>query len=204
MVLVLLVFFLLCRGRPVRGIRSYVLCVLLGFLLLAAIIQWQPFAPRFHLPLFMVFAPLAGFMLADRRPWLISGLLLMTAGLTVMAHNMRPFANLNSVMGDSGRSAAYFAKWRPYIPVYARAARIILDSGCREVGLLLAKDSWEYPPLALEQDRTAAFCMIVTIDKPQAPVLVTGGVTYDLVWQDPPLQLFAQAGSGLIFKLDEK
>jgi hypothetical protein len=200
MIILLLPVFLLCM-KAERKIWLYYLYLLIAGVLFLFMIRWQPWIVRLHLPLLILFAPLAGLALARWR-WLsvlsVVGLLLV-AGTAIVFHQTRPLTGQNSIL-KVDRKLYYFAKKPGDARAYFQAASGIMSSDCRQVGLIQGVDSWEYPLWALtgygkvnfrkvETDaQTPWACLVVTINSPRERVVTANG-TFVKVWEEAPLQI---------------
>jgi 4-amino-4-deoxy-L-arabinose transferase-like glycosyltransferase len=134
--------------RKQRPLLIYLAAVVGGFVLFASYLQWQPWHSRLHLPLFVLFAPVAGLALAALPlRWIANGVALVLIVATLpwfLANDNRPLAGANSIFTTS-RAAQYFAN-RPYLrESYFEAASVVRAVGCTDVGLVSSHDDWEYP-----------------------------------------------------------
>lgn len=129
-----------------------------GFLLFCFYLKWQPFQARLELPLFVLAAPLGGWLLDALRPRAITVLvcvfLISGARLPALENWTRPLKGPNSLFRTS-RDSNYFAdmgQWgnrASYLEAVAAAAQ----SRCDLVGLDISENQLEYPFQALLRER---------------------------------------------------
>jgi len=208
MILIFVVIFFLWKLRPKKEVWQYYACTVVSCFLFAVIVKWQPFITRLHLSLFILCSPLVGILLVYCWKWLVKLVIIFLFGMalsTIIFHQTRPLGGIN-YSSSIPREVYYFMK-KPscYMP-YEQAAKAILSSGCRDVGLMQGGDSWEYPLWALTGYGQVRFrsvgpgdaqgllpCMLVTIDLPQDKNFILGRQTFNLLWQGEPLQVFLSA-----------
>jgi hypothetical protein len=133
----------------------------ISFLLFCFYLKWQPFLARLELPLFVLSAVPAAYLLESLRPaWLgplVCGFLLTTARLPLLLNWTRPLEGPRSIL-TTRRDDNYFAdmsQWHnraSYLESADRTAR----SGCRQVGIDISENQLEYPYQALLRERDPA------------------------------------------------
>jgi Dolichyl-phosphate-mannose-protein mannosyltransferase len=130
--------------KPPTIVKSYLLCLLTGFVLFAFLLKWQPWGSRLQLPFFVLSAvpcAVAAYYLPHPEKWsryLV--LLLFIASLQwLLANKQRPLLGSGNVL-FTPRMDQYFAGNE-----YSEAIRIIAASGIRKVGIKCGRDSMEYP-----------------------------------------------------------
>jgi hypothetical protein len=191
------------RARRDPALRIAVWVGLGAFALFAALLRWQPWHARLHLPTFVLCAPWIGCVVeawGRRATAAVGGVLAVGALPWLLAGEPRPLLGPSSVLRVP-RAAQYLASRPQYAPDYRGAARHLRGGDCRRVGLLISGDSAEYPIRALvragpEGDRRFRFdhvaaadgvavaprpCAIVAIDPPRADVRL-GGARYTAAW----------------------
>jgi hypothetical protein len=139
--------------------RSYLMLyisgLVLAFVAFCAVLRWQPYHVRLHLPLFVLWSPAIGTVL--ERHWrdaLASSLgfvLLLLAAPAVLRNQARPLLNTAGGVNvfNAPRDSLYFADRPALFVPYAAAAALVNATGCRVVGLDLPPSSYEYPLLVL-------------------------------------------------------
>jgi hypothetical protein len=152
----------LALGRPPlrreRALQAQLWTCAVAFLLFCALLRWQPWHARLHLPLLALCGAWVG-RVAERTasPRVASGLAAAFACASLpwlLAGLPRPLVGPGSVLRVP-RSEQYLAS-RPHLaPAYLAAARYLRATGCRSLGLALAGDSGEYPLWVLLRDASA-------------------------------------------------
>jgi len=137
------------RLREARGLAVYVLCVAGGAALFCALLRWQPWNVRLHLPLLVLSAGFVGPALSGwRRSARVTGVL--AAGLLALAlwpalrNASRPlFVQPQNVL-NVPRIEQYFVNRAALGPPYRGAARYVAERGWRHIGLYCGSDDGEY------------------------------------------------------------
>lgn len=181
----LLVHPVLRRNREARWL---LFSAAVGLVLFCAILKWQPWHSRLLLPFFVLAAPLGGYVLVKAIPrwaaYCATVALLSCAMPYALNNESRPLLGKDSILVAS-RENLYFRN-RPQIEGdYRRGAGDIAAQSCRDIGLVIGMETWEYPLWALlgsqgaemriehvrieNVSRTLALqvfrpCLIVTID----------------------------------------
>ncbi|MGH8070503.1 MAG: hypothetical protein ACRERE_35750 [Candidatus Entotheonellia bacterium] len=157
LVLILVTLALMLGGRHLplsKGVVMHVVGLVLGFVLFCALLRWQPWHTRLHLPLFVLWSAAIGVILTRVwRPSLTNGLgvlLLLMSAPSVVANQLRPLALSGefSILGQE-RSALYFAEHRGLQDAYQSAAQFVTGRDCQHVGLDSPLNSPVYPMLRL-------------------------------------------------------
>jgi len=136
----------------------YAAALVPAFLLFCLYLKWQPFLARLELPLFVVGAPLAAFLVEKLRypavAVLLAIFLVNNARPALFQNWTRPLKGPNSLWATS-RDDNYFSdmgQWNnraSYLESVDRTAR----SGCAAVGLDISENQLEYPFQALLRER---------------------------------------------------
>lgn len=135
-----------------RGLLIYLLASASTLIFLSAIFKWQIFGGRYQLPLFVLLAPAAGFVLTARlsaRAWQMLAALLVVASwpwLTgIRSRPLTPTADLyvGSVLTES-RDHLYFANALYLEDTFTSLAGLVQDAGCSDVGIVLSGNAPEY------------------------------------------------------------
>ncbi len=138
-----------------------------AFLLFCFYLKWQPFMARLELPLFVLGAPLAAYLLDRLRPrWipaLVCLMLVSGARLPAIENWTRPLKGPHSLL-RTARNDNYFSdmgQWNnraSYLEAVDAAAR----SGCELVGIDSSENQLEYPFMALLRERVPAVQFVHT------------------------------------------
>ena len=143
--------FVLSRSARERRLGvAYVLALGLSFLLFCALLKWQPWHSRLHLPLFVLGSALVGSALERRTRTLACAAIVMIAlAIAPLTTSLlRPLVGQRSVL-RTGRIEQYFPS-QPFLRAeYVEATQVVRKRGCRQVGLLVGWDDYEHPIWAL-------------------------------------------------------
>ena len=162
--LVLAYGWLAVRARETE-LRAWLLpaaAIPIAFLLFCFYLKWQPFMARMFLPLFVVAAPFAGWMLSCWR-WPV----LQAAVCLFLFNNARPYLFENWVRPLKGPASVlwtphdsnYFndmSQWGDQRESYRIAVRSIVASQCQTIGLDTSHFQLEYPFMALLREQMPA------------------------------------------------
>jgi hypothetical protein len=154
-----------------------------GFALLSWLVKWQTWGARFQISLFLLMAVPCGIVAARGvSPRALRGLsaVFVIASLPWLLGNAsRPLVGVTSHQRERdvfrhSRAELYMANW-PLDPLLRGTDRVSPDwpmqasyvgltealerSGCRDVGLIKAIDSWDYPLWALARQRGFTFTL---------------------------------------------
>ena len=154
----------------VRRDRSWLLhgaALLAGFLLFCGYLKWQPFVARLELPLFVLAAPLGGYLLDAVRPTAVTALLcvFLVSGARRPAFEnwTRPLKGPHSILWTA-RDNNYFSdmgQWHNR-ESYLDSVNIVAHSGCTLVGIDISDNQLEYPFQALLRERNRAVQFVHT------------------------------------------
>ena len=163
--------------REWRWVR-YGAALAAGFLLFCFYLKWQPFQSRLELPLFVLAAPLGGWLLDGLRPravtvvvclFLVSG-----ARLPAVENWTRPLKGPNSLF-RTPRDANYFAdmgQWGNRAS-YLEAVDAAAQAKCDLVGIDISENQLEYPFQALLRERRSEVRFVHTgVGNPPHPCAV--------------------------------
>ena len=136
----------------------YGLTVASTVLVFSFIFKWQPFGSRYHLPFFILSAPLIGYVVER----VFSGTVVSLLGLLLVLSSYpwltgirsrplipipdRPY--ISSVIVEP-REKMYFGNARELEPPYQTMTNLIRSAECSEVGIFLSGNGIEYPIWAL-------------------------------------------------------
>lgn len=145
---------LLLRRRWDATARAGAL-VACAFLLFAAVFKWQPWHARLHLPILVLAAPVVAVTLVEGASWrrtrALAFVLVVASGPWIVANETRPLLGPASVLVVP-RAEQYFAGRTDLREPYLRAVAWLRARGCRDVGLVIGGNDWEYPLWALLGD----------------------------------------------------
>ncbi len=198
------------RSLP-RKIMIYAPTVVAGFLVYSFAFKWQIFGSRYHLPFFILFAPLAGFLLGRRREgvtgaW-IGLALLIAASPWVVGINSRPLlphreAFVESILQEP-RQDLYFANGPHLMRPYRGMSGRIKNAGCGQVGLMLLGNSGVYPLWALlDAPRDTLEVEWIVADSPSARYQSPDFSPCAVVCQDCPPDWQVVRGLPLAYEMD--
>lgn len=129
-------------------LRKYLFCLWGIGVLFVLTINWQPWVTRFHLPLFVLACPWMGVIWGRLNSAIslaaISLLLYIGAQPWLWTGSPRPILGGQSFLKES-REEQYFHKRTNLQSSYKATADQIKASQCRQVGLWIGGDDWEYP-----------------------------------------------------------
>jgi hypothetical protein len=143
------VVILLRTTAPQRRLQlAYIGCVVVSFALFCAMLKWQPWNTRLHLPMLILLTPAVGAFIerylprAAQTPLVL--LVLLACVPNVLRNPSRPMIGKYSIFRVP-RTAQYFNNRADLLAPYTTAASEIARSGCDRVGLIIPQDGWEYP-----------------------------------------------------------
>lgn len=148
-IIIIFITLLITFWRGNKGdTRSYFLCLLAAFLLFCFYLKWQPFGSRLQLPLFVTWSAIIGLILSDVRGKKLANsimVLLLIASLPqVFLNSSRPLLGSQNIF-NTNRTEQYFRNQRSLWFSYTRAVQLLPGPECKQIGLYLDLDSWEYP-----------------------------------------------------------
>ncbi len=140
----------------------YLGALLTGFVLFNLYMKWAPWHSRYHLPLFVLFAPWAAAVLdhlKNKKTLVVIGLIfLLTSMPWVWGNKTRSFFKKRNIFNTS-RLEQYFYNKHGAFYSYYEAVNHIHSTGCRDIGLILSPDTWEYPYWPLFRQYATPFRM---------------------------------------------
>lgn len=213
-----LIFAFLRRCEERKTIVIAALSIAFGFLLFCALLRWQPWSSRLHLPLFMLGAAIIAAILAklSSRTTILLAALCFIGSLSFLLRGLPRalISNNNLSVLTSPRSKLYFANSPTFMPTYLRAASIVKQTGAEEVGLALTVDcnsynlgDWEYLLWIVTKDKLAGAPRFrhvgvknvskrldKNIEPPEWVISANSendidGAEYDEVWSEQPLRI---------------
>ena len=142
------------RARRDPTAAGYVAAATVASALAGALVTWNPYVPRLHLPLLVLGAPLVG-AVAGRwlRPgWIAAlcvGLLLISTPWVLLNQTRpvigwRPRTAIVSVF-EASEENILFANWLPLRDDFVGAVDAVQATGCRQIGMQIDSHDLEYP-----------------------------------------------------------
>jgi 4-amino-4-deoxy-L-arabinose transferase-like glycosyltransferase len=159
-----------------RRYLPYVLATLASFLLFCTMLRWQPWASRLHLPMFMLFSPIAGAVISEiNRRWsvYVLAIVLSFAALPwVMFNQARPLITLYPLISNfypnsiftAPRRSLYFVRNRGSEKSFLDTTEKIRAAGSRNIALKGVSNGYEYPLWALTRRNGLNGPRIVYVD----------------------------------------
>jgi hypothetical protein len=111
------------------------------------LIRWQPCNSRFHLPFFLLMAPLLGAVIGTRLSAALQipiVAIVIFFGLYILAKNQSCPLFVREFRAMPREQQALLRKQELYQPMVLAASEIVV-SGCRKVGVKMGYDGFEYP-----------------------------------------------------------
>jgi len=148
---VVLFFFIVFLKFQTRDAIFYMAACLLGWVAFNAILKWQPWHARFHLPVFVLFSPLAGLMMERIKiNGVLSGtmgVLFLSAWVIVLINVAKPVFSTLSIFYPQNRDFLHFMMAEfpqsTYLK-YEGIAATLHKMGCKNIGLIMGPDENEY------------------------------------------------------------
>ena len=154
LILVTIIVLIWQRRRLPRTLLLYASVVLFTFIIFSYIYKWLIFGSRLQLPFFVIYAPIAGFLLSRMKPkrlgeWI--GVILILGSLPwLFSIETRPIlpipdrSPVKSILTESRLNLLFSSD--SYLIEPARDVVIrIEEAGCSQVGLMLSGNGAEYP-----------------------------------------------------------
>ncbi len=136
-----------------KDCRYYALALLGAVLFFVMVIKWSPYHSRYHLPIFVLFAPFLAVVLSScfRPGWLVAiAMTLMVASIPWLVSNKsRPLLGPMNVFTTPRMDQYFFNSPGDISYVYALLAAAQVD--CKQIGLVFGGDTWEYPLNAISK-----------------------------------------------------
>lgn len=147
---VLILFAVSSRFRS-RDTGFYLIACLMGWIAFNGLLKWQPFHSRFHLGMFVIFAPLAGYVLERVRiRWIVSGImgvLFLSAWVFVFLNGAKQIFSSMSIFNQQNRPGLYFIRGtnaQANFSEHQVIAQAIHKMGCKKIGLIMGQYDIEY------------------------------------------------------------
>jgi hypothetical protein len=147
-ILIFLIGVLFWFYRPKsKQLWFYAAAVFLAGISFCMFFMWQRYICRFHLSLYVLFAPVVVVVLTrfwSARTLVIMALVLVLGGVPYLFWNNSRRIFSEKSMFLSSRKQIYFAKNRAEYEVYRKIADALVDMGCRDIGLHTGAAYWQY------------------------------------------------------------
>ena len=151
--------FVVCLGlliglRRWRTNRSWVIYatgVAISFIAFSAVLRWQPWHTRLHMPFFFAACPIIALVLERYAPKAIkpiSYFLILMAGPLVLMNGLRPLMSAGNIL-DRPRIDLYFQEHDDLKLGFQQLANTFETGFCTDVGVDSELNVLEYPMLAL-------------------------------------------------------
>ncbi|TVU53877.1 MAG: hypothetical protein EA414_10070 [Arthrospira sp. PLM2.Bin9] len=135
----------------------YMLSIIVGFLLFCTLIAWSPWRSRLHLPLFVLSSAFIG-VIMDKllKPKIgnsVAIIMIIASLLWLIFNESRPLVFNSKILSENqvnnlwtlSRNDQYFINIPKLQAPYSESVDFILTENCKDVGLILGGDTWEYP-----------------------------------------------------------
>jgi hypothetical protein len=138
-----------------RQLQVFMTCLLAGFIIFSYYLKFQEYGSRLMLPLFVLWAPGIILVWAAKPGRLMN---IIVAGLLLFSFNWTFGNTLRGINQDSlarieNREQLYFANNPDLYPIFVGIADKLENSECRDLGLNLGENTWEYPIWVLLANR---------------------------------------------------
>jgi len=152
MILILIIVVAFGKRKRVKDGRIFAAIVASTFLIFSLTFKFSIFGARYHLPFFVLFAPVAGLVaseyLNDSAQAVIALALVISSWSWLAGLDQRPLWP-KEPGGDSllksSRTEMYFPSQPGYQKAYSVVSQAILENGCGRVGIALGGAAAEYP-----------------------------------------------------------
>ncbi len=191
-----------------KKIVTYGVLGIMAFLLFCLIVRFQPWHMRFQLSLWLLASPLIAIGLYHINGiirWIVIGVLIVMAAMTMVFNNQHPWTGGRSIFQNPPEVQMYYKKGLNEFVADKAISQAVFMSRCRDVGVIMGGDSWQYPlwrqiqttvgPIHLEsvtmfnESRQLAYplgafnpCLIIT-EYADAPDVRVNDTPYAKVWQ---------------------
>jgi len=158
-----IVFLLSRKFKYRRDLLRYFVILITIFLMLCLFIKWQRWLSRFYLPLFVLWSPFIAIILSGIKIRKVVNLVLVVLVLTAVPYLF--YNRTRAILGErsiftKSRAELYFMN-RPdlYVP-YLALSDFLKSQACRDIGIILGGDDFEYPLWALLQENKSGHFII--------------------------------------------
>ncbi|WP_428328055.1 ArnT family glycosyltransferase [Mucilaginibacter sp.] len=129
------------------GVFPFFIIVVLQIIVFCLYLKWQPWNSRLHTPIFLIAVPLICYAFSIHKTfrkigYIIAPVVLIYALLVSLHNDKRPYSN--EITGTT-RFQKYFKGNAPAYPEYSTVMNAMSRYNCKNIGLILGVDDWEYP-----------------------------------------------------------
>jgi hypothetical protein len=145
-------------------------------------LRWHIWASRLHLPLFLLFSPVAGLAVAGLgKGWIERGVMLFLPILAlpwVLFNPSRPLVSFKTILENFpsiftiSRQSQYFANNPDSEHEFLAASALITSSRCKNIGLKSDDNSWEYQLWVLTRNNGMNGPRIEHVDVPNVSQMI--------------------------------
>jgi len=153
-ILILTPLILFSRKHWRSRLSLYTILVMLGFVIFCATIKWLPFSSRYHMPLFVLYAPIVSVFIASSLPghWVRTVGVVFLLGAIPWLTSIEPrplipipdYTSPESILLDQ-RLHMVFSNGPYLLDPYLEITTLIHEADCSIIGLMLGGNSAEYP-----------------------------------------------------------
>ena len=179
LVLILVTLMIVIVSKSLRRSRVslYVLGLVGAFLAFCAVFRWQPWHTRLHLPLFVLWSSVIGVVFERQFRGVINNALgaalILGAMPATLLNETRPLINRGGLsVITASRERLYFSARPSLFDSYRRAASLIAESSCQNVGIDILGDEYEYAWMVLLGIRPPAVRFTTSETKPCLCVMI--------------------------------
>lgn len=153
--------WLLITNKENKLLRFYIICSLSGFILFCILLKWQPWNSRLQLPFFIITSAFIGFFIENKLKnkyleSIIILILITNTFLFITLNTQKPIVGKYTIFNKSRNDLSFIKK--PFlINSYANIKQFLNNSSCKNIGLLIGKDDWEYPLFKLTNNNSYKF-----------------------------------------------
>jgi hypothetical protein len=168
LILFLIIIGLYVRYRKIRNCKrtNYLIALLSTALLFNILLSWQPWGARLHLPFFVLSSAFIGTILSSVLSFSIIHYLLVFiltlssipyvffSAARPLAHNKHFQTFSSSSIFDLSTLDRRFTNRPELKKAYVNATNAVLKNNCRDIGLYIGGDSWDYPLWVISHKKT--------------------------------------------------
>jgi len=150
-----LVFLVFIKNE--KFLKLYTLSLLLALIIFSAYLRWQPWHSRLHLPLFLLWAPIWGYVFSKKiahgvtiTQFALVGTLFLCATPWIFTGSTRPMIGERSIF-TTPRDVMYFGDKRTLSITFHEVFNNLNDLDCSHYGMIMGSNDWEYPFWALQE-----------------------------------------------------